>query len=108
MVLLTLAKVLLALVPSAVMATMHTTMIRASMTAYSTAVGPSSRFRKFTTPRVRFFNMGLGPFRSRESGRRHGRHQVPSAAHHGQPLRECRPGNRSSRQEHVSGGPLPF
>src|SRR3954464_13990502 len=28
---------------------MQTTMIRASMTAYSTAVGPSSRFRKFTT-----------------------------------------------------------
>src|SRR5438477_229024 len=49
MVELTLEKVLLALVPRAVMATMHTTMIRASMTAYSTAVGPSSRFRKFTT-----------------------------------------------------------
>src|SRR5262245_39879981 len=28
---------------------MHTTMIRASITAYSTAVGPSSAFRKFTT-----------------------------------------------------------
>src|SRR5436309_5555672 len=28
---------------------MQTTMIRASMTAYSPAVGPSSRFRKFTT-----------------------------------------------------------
>jgi hypothetical protein len=49
MVLLTLVKVLLALVPKAVMAVMHTTMIRASMTAYSTAVGPSSRFMKFTT-----------------------------------------------------------
>src|SRR5207302_746371 len=33
----------------AVIAVMHTTMIRASMTAYSTAVGPSSRFRKLTT-----------------------------------------------------------
>src|SRR5437588_589731 len=30
------------------MAVMHTTMIRASMTAYSTAVGPSSFFRNFT------------------------------------------------------------
>src|SRR5438552_1442349 len=36
---------------------MHTTMIRASMTAYSTAVGPSSRFRKFTTAFFRFFSM---------------------------------------------------
>src|SRR5215831_12468297 len=31
------------------MAAMQTTMIRASMTAYSTAVGPSSRFRNSTT-----------------------------------------------------------
>src|SRR5438552_18265972 len=45
----TVVNVLLALVPRAVMAVMHTTMIRASMTAYSTAVGPSSRFRKLTT-----------------------------------------------------------
>src|SRR5262249_29784784 len=36
------AKVALALVPRAVMATRQTTMIRASITAYSTAVGPSS------------------------------------------------------------------
>src|SRR5438445_16008 len=45
----TLLKVLLALEPRAVMAVMHTTTIRASMTAYSTAVGPSSWLRKFTT-----------------------------------------------------------
>src|SRR3954451_10427227 len=62
MVLLTLEKVALALVPSAVMATMHTTMIRASMTAYSTAVGPSSRFRKFTTQRLRFESIRTSPF----------------------------------------------
>src|SRR5438105_12477545 len=49
MVVATLVNVLLALVPRAVMAVMHTTMIRASMTAYSTAVGPSSRFKKLTT-----------------------------------------------------------
>src|ERR1700733_7847073 len=55
MVLLTLVNVLLALVPRAVMAVMHTTIIRASMTAYSTAVGPSSRFMKFTTAWVRYF-----------------------------------------------------
>lgn len=42
----------LALEPSAEMATMQTTMIRASMTAYSTAVGPSSRLRKLTKLRV--------------------------------------------------------
>ena len=41
----TLVNVLLALVPRAVMAVMHTTMINASMTAYSTAVGPSSEIR---------------------------------------------------------------
>ena len=37
--------VLLALEPSVVTAAMHTTMMRASITAYSTAVGPSSCFR---------------------------------------------------------------
>ena len=42
------AKVLLALVPSAVMATRQTTMMSASITAYSTAVGPSSFFRNFS------------------------------------------------------------
>src|SRR5437870_3190586 len=48
MLLLTLVNVLLALVPRAVMAVMQTTIMRASITAYSTAVGPSSRRRKFT------------------------------------------------------------
>src|SRR5262249_3203280 len=38
--------VLLVLEPRAAMAVMQTTMIRASMTAYSTAVGPSSSWRK--------------------------------------------------------------
>jgi hypothetical protein len=41
--------VLLAFEPKAVTAGMQTTMIRASMTAYSTAVGPSSRFTKLIT-----------------------------------------------------------
>src|SRR5205085_2857662 len=41
--------VALALVPSAVIAAMQTTMIKASITAYSTAVGPSSRFKKSVT-----------------------------------------------------------
>src|SRR5262249_24000340 len=41
--------VVLALEPSALIAAMHTTMISASMTAYSTAVGPSSRCRKSTS-----------------------------------------------------------
>src|SRR4051794_23703928 len=41
--------VLLVFLPKVVMAAMHTTMISASMTAYSTAVGPSSDFRKFAT-----------------------------------------------------------
>src|SRR5215210_7061447 len=41
-------KVLLALEPRVVMAAMHTTTIRASITAYSTAVGPSSAFRNDT------------------------------------------------------------
>src|SRR5262245_38106161 len=49
----TFPNVSLALLPRAVMAKMHTTMIRASMTAYSTAVGPSSFFRKRTV----FFNI---------------------------------------------------
>ena len=41
----TLSKVALALVPIAVMAVKQTTMMRASITAYSTAVGPSSLTR---------------------------------------------------------------
>src|SRR4051794_33742382 len=41
MVLLTLVNVLLAFEPRAVIAVMHTTTMRASITAYSTAVGPS-------------------------------------------------------------------
>src|SRR6185369_7341000 len=46
-------KVLLALLPSVVIAAMHTTTISASITAYSTAVGPSSAFTKFTSFLVR-------------------------------------------------------
>ena len=51
----TYVNVLLAFEPRALIAAMHTTIIRASMTAYSTAVGPSSFFRKFRAncPRVR-------------------------------------------------------
>src|SRR5207247_691581 len=44
----TVVNVVLALVPRAVIAVMQTTTIRASITAYSTAVGPSSHFRKLT------------------------------------------------------------
>src|SRR5436309_1243844 len=46
---LALLKVALALVPSAAMAAMQTTTIRASMTAYSTAVGPSSSRKNWHT-----------------------------------------------------------
>ena len=45
----TLLNVWLLAAPMAVMAAMHTTTMSASMTAYSTAVGPSSRFRNSTT-----------------------------------------------------------
>jgi hypothetical protein len=44
----TLENVLLAFDPRVVIAAMHTTMMSASMTAYSTAVGPSSFFRNST------------------------------------------------------------
>src|SRR5207245_1880944 len=57
---LTVVNVLLALLPRVVIAVMQTTIIRASMTAYSTAVGPSSRFTKSTTKLVSFF-IGLLP-----------------------------------------------
>src|SRR6476646_6090330 len=50
----TLENVLLAFEPSVVMAAMHTTMMRASITAYSTAVGPSSFFTNSTNFRVIF------------------------------------------------------
>src|SRR5262245_22935279 len=45
------------------MAAMQTTMIRASITAYSTAVGPSSAFRNSTTRRFRFDSMFHTSFR---------------------------------------------
>jgi len=52
-------KVLFALVPMAVTAAMQTTMIRANITAYSTAVGPSSALRKRTIGRRIEFMDGL-------------------------------------------------
>src|SRR6478609_8068897 len=50
----TLENVVLAFDPRVVMAAMHTTMIRASITAYSTAVGPSSFFTNSTSFWVNF------------------------------------------------------
>src|SRR5690348_16453982 len=79
-------KVLLALVPSTVMAVMHTTMIRASITAYSTAVGPFSSFRKLTSAREIVVMICL---RDKVWGRRR---SLP-AAKHGTAGRPCQ-GNR--------------
>lgn len=45
----------LALVPTKRTATKQVTMIRANMTAYSTAVGPSSSFKNATTFSANFF-----------------------------------------------------
>src|SRR5437899_2280453 len=67
MLLPTLVNVLFALVPRAVIAVMHTTMIRASITAYSTAVGPSSRARKFLT-RSTSFRMISSPYPLKKTG----------------------------------------
>src|SRR3954469_13386373 len=80
----TLENVLFALLPRAVMAVMHTTMISASMTAYSTAVGPSSRFRKFVTFSMNF-RMIFEPFResdqeTAEHSDRRSAAQEPTAA----------------------------
>src|SRR5262245_61522263 len=47
----TFSNVLLALLPNVVIAPMQTTMMSASMTAYSTAVGPSSFLRNLTSSR---------------------------------------------------------
>jgi hypothetical protein len=47
-VLATVLNMALALLPMALMAARQTTMIKASMTAYSTAVGPSSDVRNST------------------------------------------------------------
>jgi hypothetical protein len=52
--LLTLLNVPLTLVPSALMIVMHATRISASMTAYSTAVGPSSLVRNREIERIAF------------------------------------------------------
>jgi hypothetical protein len=57
-----LLNVVLAFVPTAVIAVKQTITIRASITAYSTAVGPSSETRKRRTFRVRDF-IAIPPFR---------------------------------------------
>ena len=64
----TLWKVLEADVPRAVTAPMQTTIIRASITAYSTAVGPSSALTKFTTLRTILLNIVFIPFTSPQKG----------------------------------------
>ncbi len=73
-------KVLLALEPRVVMAAMHTTTIRANITAYSTAVGPSSAFRNDTKllvkPRMLALQIGVAhvaPVRNRWYSRPDGR-----------------------------------
>ena len=55
-------KVLLTLVPRVVTAPIETTMIKATMTAYSTAVGPSSLLRNLTNFSRKAF-MGESPVR---------------------------------------------
>jgi hypothetical protein len=65
MVLDTEVNVALALVPSEVMADTQTTMMSANMTAYSTAVGPSSRLMKWIKDVDTRDNM-RNPFRSKE------------------------------------------
>src|SRR5579871_5849469 len=70
MVVPTLLKVLLAFLPSVVIAAMHTTMINASITAYSTAVGPSSLARKSVTERVKRDSIGRFLSVQRSSSRR--------------------------------------
>src|SRR5207244_4492771 len=57
----TVVKVVLAFWPRVVIAARQTTMIKASMTAYSTAVGPSSRFMNST---VAFQNLRMMVFLS--------------------------------------------
>src|SRR5215813_9502077 len=91
MVLPTVPKVLLALVPRAVMAVMQTTMIRASITAYSTAVGPSSRLRNSATARVRF----------RMTSRSFEKKAVETKNLH--PPRESPPASRAGRHGRVQG-----
>jgi len=61
----TLLNTALALVPRVVMAVMHTTTIRANITAYSTAVGPSSaRKNRFTPLSHPYMEPPLSTFRT--------------------------------------------
>ena len=55
----TLVKVALALLPMEVIAPKHTTTMSANMTAYSTAVGPSSDFKKRLIFEAMFFMESL-------------------------------------------------
>lgn len=54
--------VLLAFEPMALIEAKQTMTIKASMTAYSTAVGPSSETKNFFTPATKFFNMTVLSF----------------------------------------------
>ena len=64
----TLLNVDCALVPMEVMAVKQTTTIKASITAYSTAVGPSSDFKKRSTLFAKFFMLSLQKRDHPESG----------------------------------------
>ena len=73
----TFPKTLFALPPIAVIAPMQTTTMRASMTAYSTAVGPSSAARnRFTRPSQLTIGIPLSRFL------KHGQRPAPSRSLH--------------------------
>src|SRR6266571_1728752 len=79
MLLATLLKVELAFLPRVVMAAMQTTTIRASITAYSTAVGPSSRLTNWTAWRLSLRSMVTSKFGGEDNRLRPGRVPGPDA-----------------------------
>src|SRR5438128_12140923 len=89
------------------MAPMQTTMIRASMTAYSTAVGPSSALRKFTTncPRLRIAYSPSRRFKTKKLFTVHEKYcEQFSAANRFRGARDCSraAGAGSAVQRHVA------
>src|SRR5678816_3646923 len=95
-----LLNVLFARVPMVVMVLRHTTTIRASITAYSTAVGPSSDFRKRCTFKARFFIVPTPQFANDSGISGSARETIVTTEPHSAPqlsLTACQARNRTLR-----------
>src|SRR5262249_8949305 len=93
--------------PRIVIAPMHTTMMSANITAYSTAVGPSSRFKKLTTGAAIRVNMAKSPYGERNKKVKQRTHSDRGGPIAQSPIVECEigsPANRVRARQSKAGG----